>query len=296
MGGPYVNWKLYDSIVQEQSEHDDYPDLIDIGWCSLHVVHGAFRTSVQNTKWGINSILKALYNLFPDSTTKREDYKKITGSKVFPLPFCGTRWIEDKKVADRALEIWPNIAKYVSETLKKPKSEVLTSSYCATLRSAVQDDLIVAKLQFLASTASVMMPYLQKFQGDAQLLPFTATEVTVLLETLMQKFIKQSEIQAAKSPVKIAKLNVMETGIYVAPSDVNVGFTATASLTKAYKEKKLKSGQVFELKKECCAMLAAIVTKIQERSPLKYSFARKLIRLDPRLVTAEPDRAVAMFR
>ena len=41
-------------------------------------------------------------------------------------------------------------------------------------------------------------------------------------------------------------------------------------------------------------MLEAIVTKIQERSPLKYSFARKLI--NPRLIAAEPDRAVAMFR
>ena len=43
-------------------------------------------------------------------------------------------------------------------------------------------------------------------------------------------------------------------------------------------------------------MLATIVAKIQERSPLKYNFARKLISLDPRLIAAEPDRAVAMFR
>ena len=150
MDGPNVNWKLYDSIVQEQSENDDYPDLIDIGLCCLHVVHGAFRTGVQKTKWGIDGILKALYNLFPDSPAKREDYKKIIGSKVFPLPFSETRWIEDKKVADRALEIWPNIAKDVSETLKKTKSQVPTSNYFATLRSAVQDDLIVAKLQFFA--------------------------------------------------------------------------------------------------------------------------------------------------
>ena len=284
MDGPNVNWKLYDSIVQEWSENDDYPDLIDIGSCSLHVVHGAFRTGVQKTKWGIDGILKALYNLFPASSANREDYKKITVSKVFPLYFSGTRWIEVKKVADRALEIWPNIAKYVIETLKKPKSQVPTSGYLATLRSAVQDDLIVAKLQFFASAASVMMPYLQKFQGDAPLLPFTATKVTVLLETLMQKFIKQSEMQAANSPAKIAKLNFMEIGIHVAHSDVDGGFAATGSLTKAYKEKKLSQGQVFEFKKEYCTMLAAIVTKIQERSPLKYSFARKLISLDPRLI------------
>ena len=37
---------LYDSIVEEQNENDDYSDLIDIGSCSLHVVHGAFRTGV----------------------------------------------------------------------------------------------------------------------------------------------------------------------------------------------------------------------------------------------------------
>ena len=112
----------------------------------------------------------------------------------------------------------------------------------------------------------------------------------------MQKFIRKSEMQAANSPVKIAKLNVMETGIHVAPSYVGVGFAATATLTKAYKEKKLSQQQVLEFKKEFCAMLTAIVTKIQERSPLKYSFARKLVSLDPRLKAAEPDRGVAVFR
>ena len=43
-------------------------------------------------------------------------------------------------------------------------------------------------------------------------------------------------------------------------------------------------------------MLAAIVSKIQERSPLKYSFARNLVSLDSRVIAAEPDKAVRMFR
>ena len=86
-----------------------------------------------------------------------------------------------------------------------------------------------------------MLPYLQKFQTDTSLIAFTTTEVTVLLETLMQKFIKQSEMQAANTVVKIAKLNVMDTTIHVAPSDVDVGFAATDTLTKAVNEKKLSS-------------------------------------------------------
>ena len=84
-----------------------------------------------------------------------------------------------------------------------------------------------------------MIPYLQKFRGDAPLLPFTATEVTVLLETLMQKFIKQSEMQAANSPVKIAKLNVMDTGICVAPSDVDVGVCSNSYTDQSLQREKL---------------------------------------------------------
>ena len=43
-------------------------------------------------------------------------------------------------------------------------------------------------------------------------------------------------------------------------------------------------------------MLVPIVTKIQERSPLKYTFARKLASLYPRLIGTEPGTSVKMFK
>ena len=172
MDGPSVNWKLYEQITEERNEMEDYLSLIDIGSCSLHVVHGALRTGVQKTKWSIDGILRALYNLFNDSPAKREDYKTITGSDIFPLQFCGHRWLEDKKVAERAISIWPNIHKYVVETLKKPKSKIPSSASFATVKSAVHDILIVAKLQFFVSVATVMQPFLKMFQADAPMLPF----------------------------------------------------------------------------------------------------------------------------
>ena len=43
-------------------------------------------------------------------------------------------------------------------------------------------------------------------------------------------------------------------------------------------------------------MLATIVTKIQERSPLKYNLARKMVSLDRRLIVAGPDIALKMFK
>ena len=103
---------------------------------------------MQKTQWGIDGVLKARHNLFDRFPANRKDYQNIIGSKVFPLPFCGHRWIEDKNVADRPLGAWPNTAKYVNDTFKKPKSKIPGSISLATLRTAIQVGLLVAKLQF----------------------------------------------------------------------------------------------------------------------------------------------------
>ena len=169
-----------------------YPGLINVGSCSLHVVHGAFRSGMIKTKWGIDSLLKALHSLFDESPAKREDYIKVTGSEMFALPFCVHRWIEDKKVAERALQIWPHIIIYICETLKKSKSQILTSCSFSTLRSAVQDKLITAKLEFFVSVAAVPKPCLEIFQSDAPLVPFITSELQVMLEILMGNFCKDT--------------------------------------------------------------------------------------------------------
>ena len=71
---------------------------------------------------------------------------------------------------------------------------------------------------------------------------------------------------------------------------------AKASLEKLLKEKKISDMQAFEFKKDCITMLASTVAKTQERSPLKYSLARKLVCLDPRKMVSTPEEAVKMFQ
>lgn len=218
MDGPNVNWKLLDTIAEERNSNEQYPSLLDVGSCSLHVVHGAFRSGMNKTNWGLDTLLRSLHNLFHESPAKREDYTKITKSDIFPLPFCGHRWIEDKKVAERALEIWPNITTYVTEILKKPKSQIPTSSAFVTVKSAVQNILTIAKLQFFISTASIMKPYLQVFQSDAPLLPFVTSEIQGLLDNLMGKFVKRRELEAVEaSALKLVKLDVSQGATHITP-------------------------------------------------------------------------------
>ena len=43
-------------------------------------------------------------------------------------------------------------------------------------------------------------------------------------------------------------------------------------------------------------MLQTTVSKIQERSPLKYNLARKLVSMDPRIMVSNPDNVNKMFQ
>ena len=54
-------------------------------------------------------ILRVLHQIQHNLPARRNDHADVTGSSRFPLQFCGTRWIEDKQVAPRAIEIWDEI-------------------------------------------------------------------------------------------------------------------------------------------------------------------------------------------
>ena len=105
---------------------------------------------MKQTGWGIDLLLKSLYSHLHETPARRKDYTKMTGSEVFPLQFCGHRWLEDKRVAERAVEMWPSLTTYITEILKKPKSQVPTSSSFSTVKSVVLNKLTTAKLEFLA--------------------------------------------------------------------------------------------------------------------------------------------------
>ena len=101
----------------------------------------------------------------------------MTGSEVFPLQFCGHRWLEDKRVAERVVEMWPSLKTCITEILKKPKSQVPTSSSFSTVKS-VLNKWTAAKLELFMSIAAAMRPYLQTFQSDGPLLPFITSPLT----------------------------------------------------------------------------------------------------------------------
>ena len=179
MDGPNVNKKfLRDLILQRESSNPDISGLLDLGVCGLHVVHGAFRTGFEKTGWKIERFLRSLWYLLNESPARRQDFIEITGCTIyFPLQFCGTRWIEDINVAERAIFIWDSIEKYFEHIAAGPKVKVPKCSSFTVLQNAHNDPLTRAKLHVFISIAKIMQLFLETFQISRPMIPFLAEKL-----------------------------------------------------------------------------------------------------------------------
>lgn len=104
MDGPAVNWKFHEMFAS-QLDKDCKHQILEIGSCGLHILHGAFVTAVNKTGWDIDNFIFCLYVLFKDSPVRRGDYQIVTRCKTSPMKFCKHRWLENVPVMQRVLEI-----------------------------------------------------------------------------------------------------------------------------------------------------------------------------------------------
>ena len=107
--GSNVIWKLYDSIEEERNQNDDYSSLIDIGSCSVHIVHVTFRSGLQKTKWGIHGILKAMHNVFDESPSKEKITKILLDLRFFHCLSVDTDGLKTRKLETEILVFGPTL-------------------------------------------------------------------------------------------------------------------------------------------------------------------------------------------
>ena len=84
MDGPNVNWKLIELLEGDEDFTKNGKQLLELGSCGLHAVHGTFQTGRKAVEWNVNEVLRSFCYLFKDSPARRADYVDITGSSVFP--------------------------------------------------------------------------------------------------------------------------------------------------------------------------------------------------------------------
>ena len=82
-----------------------------------------------------------------------------------PLKFCKTRLMENGILLERALDVLPDMAKYVETVGMKTFPDTKTKSF-DVLKEAVHDPLTTAKINFVLSVAKeVIMPFMTKYSA-----------------------------------------------------------------------------------------------------------------------------------
>ena len=292
MDGPNVNWKFYCSFCEERKAAE-LPDLLNIGSCSLHVVHGSFQNGAKESGWNLANILRALWQLFHDTPARREDFNHITGTNVYPLQFCQHRWVEDVRVAERALHIWPHINKYVKTVIIQGKAP--TSSSFMTVATACDDTLIQAKLEFFISVAKPLQEFLIKFQTEAPMAPFLGLSLKELLLALMGRFLKKEVLEAADTFRKLAIIDTEDKN-RKNPKHVELGFAAHTTIKKVAEKKAASELRLLTFKNDCVKFLLAIVLKLLEKCPLKYPLVQCLDSLIPLNLVSSSSQARVKFQ
>ena len=282
MDGPAVNWKFYEVLQQDRKEKG-YPQLINIGSCGLHTIHGGFKTGAEKTDWNLKGVMKAAFTILHDSPARREDYESVTGSQTYPLPFCATRWVEDKPVADRLIEIWSCIKQLVNFWNGLVKSKQPSSKSFEVIKSSVRDELLVAKLGFFSYFADFFKPFLTAYQTDQPMTPFLYNDICTLLKNIFSVIVKPDVISKCETASQLKNIlnnadNMLNT------KEVNVGFVASKSIEKLKKKDQVSKTEVASFKSNVKKFVITTVNKILEKSPIGSVVVRNANAFDPKTI------------
>ena len=196
MDGPNVNWAFYTEICNDRAVKC-LSKLLPTDSCGLHSIHGSFKTGANSTGWNINKILKALHQILHDTPVRRVDYIEVTGSATFPLPFCGTRWVDDEKVAVRAINIWNDVCQLYGFWQALPKSKRSSGKSYVTVKDATNDCL--TKLRFFAYIGGILQEFLTVYQCTKPMSPYLYDDLHGLLKDIVSKFLKSKVLAECKT-------------------------------------------------------------------------------------------------
>gem|GEM_PF-6826146 len=286
MDGPNVNIKFFKDLqtVLSQSHDEDDPIVLFMGTCGLHVVNNAFKTSFYAVKWNVTTFLRALYNLFKNSPARRSDLLYYSGSSLMPLKFCPVRWLNNSKVAERALQMLPHLKKY-KEGLERDKKKILSYSY-KIVEESLNEKFMPVKLAFFCYVSNLIEPFLEKYQNNIPLAPYLYNDLTMLLVDLMNIFVKKEVLE---KEIYVDQVDLNNNANIILSKNLKLGFAVKAELRKM---KEIKESEIKSFKDDCITVLKLICQKIITKSPIKYKLCRGITFCNPQLLSHSLSQAL----
>ena len=274
MDRPNVNCAFLDLLQENiKTANPEAPTLLQLGSCGLHVIHEAYKTGQESTDWKFAKILSAFYSIFKKSPARRSDYLQINElheshegkdtNYMFPLKYCGHRWLENGKVVSRLMEKLQLVHKYIDSFKKLPKND----ERFTVVKEACHNPVFKAILQFSLCIANDLEPFLKLFQSERPLAFFLYEKVKQMMIALMNRFFKRDVLASANSAYKILKLDLKNESNLLSTSSVKIGFGASTELKKL---KTVHHTNIRDFQSNARKLLINVIDKMREQSPLAF--------------------------
>ena len=155
----------------------------------------------------------------------------VTGATKYPLFFCATRFVKSKSVADRAIEIWPNICTLVEFWEKLPSLKQPKSKSFLNVQESVKDKLILLKFEVSSFVTSKLKPYFLVYQTDQPMIPFMCSDLERLLWNIVNSFVKQKFIDKCSTLIQLKEIYIHKKDNLLKEKSIKLGFATEIRLT-----------------------------------------------------------------
>ena len=195
------------------------------------------------------------------------------------------RWVEDKPVAERLVDLWPNVAKIVHYWESLPKSKRPSSRSYSNVLSAVTDNLTPAKLHFFSYVAGIFQQFLTKYQSDKPMIPFLYSDHLKLVKSILCLVLKPDVVNPCSSLTTLTKIDLTDKSYFCKAKDIKVGFGAKC--VDDLKNSDLVTNQGLKAYlNECITFVTTIASKLFDRSPLGSVIVRNADAFDPTAIAS----------
>ena len=134
------------------------------------------------------------------------------------------RWVENKRVATRLIDIWENIKKVYAFWESMPKSKRPSSKSYFNVQESLDDELIIAKLQFFVYVAGIVEPFLTAFQSDKPMIPYFYFYLKSIIKQLLGIIVEPKIIDSCKTGKQLKDIDLSDKKNLLSLEKMNLGF------------------------------------------------------------------------
>ncbi len=197
--------------------------------------------------------------------------------KVFLYSFVATGGLKIF-LRHKDISIWPSMKKYIQACKNGKTSEPLCKSY-KLVNYFICDKLIIAKLHCFSYLANVLQPLLQKHQTSDPVAVFLSNDLFTFIKRLYFFYSKDEAVQALSLDGSLHP-SKQDKSSFKGHMFISIGSAAEQEV-KVWEGKAVSDLDNLNLKMSFQNFVICIISKIVDKSPIRYSFAREITCLNP---------------